>query len=78
MTFLFQRFVDGVSVPYRVHHSRLSYRDIAKQVDLPGRMISLRHDIAHHHELPSLHDLLSAIDFSKKWIRVREALEEDI
>ncbi|CAF2725510.1 unnamed protein product [Rotaria sp. Silwood2] len=63
------KFVDAVSVPYRVHHSRLSYRNIAKQVDLPGHIISLRHDIAHHHELPSLYDLLAAIDFSKQWLR---------
>jgi hypothetical protein len=33
-------------------------------------MISLRNDIAHHHELPSLYDLLAAVDFSKKWLRV--------
>ncbi|CAM4740066.1 unnamed protein product [Rotaria magnacalcarata] len=63
------KFVDAVSAPYRVHHSRLSYRNIAKQVDLPGHIISLRHDIAHHHELPSLYDLLAAVDFSKQWLR---------
>ena len=85
----FQRFVDAVSVPYRVHHSRLSYRNIAKQVflcsanyfcyscclikvALPGNIISIRHDIAHHHELPSLNDLLTAVDFSKQWLRVSE------
>ncbi|CAF0758486.1 unnamed protein product [Rotaria sp. Silwood1] len=69
------KFVDAVSVPYRVHHSRLSYRNIAKQVDLPGNIISLRHDIAHHHELPSLYDLLAAIDFSKQWLR-KNCLDE--
>ncbi|CAF1328503.1 unnamed protein product [Adineta steineri] len=69
------KFVDAVSVPYRVHHSRLSYRNIAKQVDLPGNIISLRHDIAHHHELPSLHDLLAAVDFSKQWLR-KNCLDE--
>ena len=30
-----RRFVDAVSVPYRAHHSRLSYRNIAKQVKSP-------------------------------------------
>ncbi|CAF1228985.1 unnamed protein product [Adineta ricciae] len=69
------KFVDAVSVPYRAHHSRLSYRNIAKQVDLPGNIISLRHDIAHHHELPSLNDLLAAVDFSKQWLR-KNCLDE--
>jgi len=69
------KFVDAVSVPYRAYHSRLSYRNIAKQVDLPGNIISIRHDIAHNHELPSLFELLIAVDYSKKWLR-KNCLDE--
>ncbi|CAF0989994.1 unnamed protein product [Didymodactylos carnosus] len=62
------RFVDAISTGYRKQNARLSYRNIAKQVDIPSHLISLRHDIAHS-DLPPLSDLLEAVHYGKTWLR---------